>query len=116
MLHIRIQMRRSATITGGGSSPAFAQMSAEVQEREAALTGQLASLEARAAAAAAERDAIRSRVLQLETELRQKDAALEETMAAAAASGGRDKQVGSCRLHEGPLAHIRSDRLVSCVV
>jgi predicted nucleic acid-binding Zn-ribbon protein len=88
-------MRRSATITGGGSSPAYAQMSAEVQEREAALTGQLAALEARAAAAAAERDAIKSRVLQLETELRQKDAALEETMAAAAASGGRDKQVGN---------------------
>jgi hypothetical protein len=34
---------------------------------------------------------------QLETELRQKDAALEETMAAAAAaSGGRDKQVSCC--------------------
>jgi hypothetical protein len=88
-----MQMRRTSSITGGGSSPAYAQMSAEQQEREAALTGQLASLEARAAAAAAERDAIRSRVLQLETELRQKDAALEETMTAAAASGGRDKQV-----------------------
>ena len=83
-------MRRTAAI--GGTSP-LAQISAEVQERETALAEKLAAAEARSAAAAAEREAIKQRVLQLETELRQKDKVVEEALQQAAAAGGRDKQV-----------------------
>lgn len=112
-------MRRSATIAGGTSS--VAQLSSEVAEREAALTEQLAAAEARAGAAVAEREAIKRRVLQLETELRQKDKAVEE--AAAAAAGGRDKQVRAfttcCWLLPGLFCSILQTRpaaaLILCV-
>jgi len=36
---------------------------------------------------------LQSRVLQLETQLRQRDGEVEEALAAASAAGGRDKQV-----------------------
>jgi hypothetical protein len=81
-------LRRSASISAG--SP-LESLSAEQAQRERALTEQLAAAEVKARAAAAEREATRARVLQLETELRQKDARMEEAMASAA--GGRDKQV-----------------------
>lgn len=56
------QMRRSTSITGSLDSPLSA-LSTEVAEREAALTKQLAAAEARAQSAAAERDAIKVRML-----------------------------------------------------
>lgn len=89
---VGLQMRRTAAIRGNSSSP-LAQLSADMAEREQALAEKLASAEARAASAAAEREAIKQRVLQLETELRQKDRAVEEALQAAAAGGGKDKQV-----------------------
>lgn len=54
-------MRRSASISGLDPSAQVA-LSSEVAEREAALTEQLAAAEARAASAAAEREAIKVRL------------------------------------------------------
>jgi hypothetical protein len=45
------------------------------------------------AAAAAAALWSQDRVLQLETQLRQRDSEVEEALAAASAAGGRDKQV-----------------------
>lgn len=100
-------MRRTAAIGGSSTSP-LAQLSAEQAEREKALAEQLASAEARAASAAAEREAIKQRVLQLETELRQKDRVVEEALQAAAAGGGRDKQVS---LPPGAASDAAAERL-----